>query len=291
MDIQKIAGLLGLMVGLLWLSISLEQRWSTESEHTKQENINLTLRQVADRMYRLCGDSTSQIPAVRRRGTSNYSVKLTSHLVYDSLPRLLERSLRQHGISDRYTVTIRPCDSEEILLGYISADVQSGVVACTGRDIERNCQELTVSFLPVGKASVLPLIASLLLIAIGGWFVYQYRSPALQPVAKAPIPADRLVTIGQSQYDPHNLSITVLGKSQQLTYRENKLLGYFIDHANQVLTREALQSHVWEDEGVIVGRSLDVFISRLRKLLKPDEQLRITNIHGVGYKLEVGSGV
>jgi DNA-binding winged helix-turn-helix (wHTH) protein len=44
---------------------------------------------------------------------------------------------------------------------------------------------------------------------------------------------------------------------------------------------------VWEDNGVFVGRSLDTFISRLRKILKPDSTIQLTNVHGVGYKLEI----
>ena len=56
---------------------------------------------------------------------------------------------------------------------------------------------------------------------------------------------------------------------------------------NQVLKREDIQDAIWSEEGVIVGRSLDVFISRLRKILRKDERLAIKNIHGVGYRLEI----
>ena len=58
-------------------------------------------------------------------------------------------------------------------------------------------------------------------------------------------------------------------------------------HPNEVLSRDTLIAKVWEDEGVIVGRSLDVFISRLRKLLKGDDSVQIKTVHGVGYRLEV----
>jgi DNA-binding response OmpR family regulator len=51
--------------------------------------------------------------------------------------------------------------------------------------------------------------------------------------------------------------------------------------------RDLILKSVWEDNGYFVARSLDVFISRLRKYLKPDDSLRIVNVHGVGYKLEV----
>jgi len=58
-------------------------------------------------------------------------------------------------------------------------------------------------------------------------------------------------------------------------------------HQQQILEREKIVAKVWGEEGVIVGRSLDVFISRLRKILKEDTRLEIKNVHGVGYKLLV----
>jgi DNA-binding response OmpR family regulator len=53
------------------------------------------------------------------------------------------------------------------------------------------------------------------------------------------------------------------------------------------MLRETLMQKVWIDEGVITGRSLDMFVSKLRKKLSPDPELRITNVHGKGYKLEI----
>jgi DNA-binding response OmpR family regulator len=52
--------------------------------------------------------------------------------------------------------------------------------------------------------------------------------------------------------------------------------------------RSRIQKEIWEDEGVIVGRSLDVFISKLRKKLELDERVKIVVIRGMGYRLEVG---
>ena len=58
-------------------------------------------------------------------------------------------------------------------------------------------------------------------------------------------------------------------------------------HQDQVLTRELVLNMVWGDDTYFLGRSLDVFISRLRKYLKLDENVRIVNVHGVGFKLQV----
>jgi DNA-binding response OmpR family regulator len=58
---------------------------------------------------------------------------------------------------------------------------------------------------------------------------------------------------------------------------------------NEAIERNRLQKEIWEDEGVIVGRSLDMFISKLRKKLEPDPTIKIAVIRGKGYKLEISS--
>jgi hypothetical protein len=72
-----------------------------------------------------------------------------------------------------------------------------------------------------------------------------------------------------------------------LSKKECELLAIFVAHPNQIIKREDLMKQVWEDNGVFVGRSLDTYISKLRKKLQTDESIKLTNVHGVGYKLEV----
>jgi len=73
----------------------------------------------------------------------------------------------------------------------------------------------------------------------------------------------------------------------ELTNKEAKLLRMFCIHQNKVIERDIIQKAIWEDEGYFVGRSLDVFISRLRKIFKDEPTVNIQTIHGIGYKLEV----
>ena len=72
-----------------------------------------------------------------------------------------------------------------------------------------------------------------------------------------------------------------------LSKKECELLALFVARPNQIIKRDELSKKVWEDQGVIVGRSLDTYISKLRKILKDDDSIKLSNIHGVGYKLEV----
>ncbi|MEP7258356.1 MAG: helix-turn-helix domain-containing protein [Flavitalea sp.] len=73
--------------------------------------------------------------------------------------------------------------------------------------------------------------------------------------------------------------------ADDLTEKETKLLAIFSSHLNKMISRSQLLKEGWEDEGVITGRSLDVFISRLRKKLQHDSSVSLINYHGQGYKL------
>ena len=75
-----------------------------------------------------------------------------------------------------------------------------------------------------------------------------------------------------------------------LTDKECRILTSLNRNIGQLTLREELIQEVWTDEGVITGRSLDMFVSKLRKKLSSDPELRITNVNGKGYKLEI-SGV
>lgn len=99
---------------------------------------------------------------------------------------------------------------------------------------------------------------------------------------------DKLVIrFGNSILDTTNQCLIIGTERIDLTYREGKLLKVFCMNKNKLLERHFITQTVWEDEGIIVGRSVDVFISRLRKLLKNDPLVKITNVHSVGYRFDV----
>jgi two-component system, OmpR family, response regulator len=96
-----------------------------------------------------------------------------------------------------------------------------------------------------------------------------------------------LFTLGKLNCDFSNQQIRFDDHTIELTNKEAKLLRLFCANLNNVITRDTIQKAIWEDEGYFVGRSMDVFISRLRKLIKDDPAVSILNVHGVGYKLQV----
>ncbi|MEI6456592.1 MAG: response regulator transcription factor [bacterium] len=94
--------------------------------------------------------------------------------------------------------------------------------------------------------------------------------------------------LGSFEFDVANQSLKRGNQVQQLTYRESVLLTLLLDYKDTILPREEILLKVWGNDHFFSSRSLDVFISRLRKLLKTDPDIRIENIHNVGYRLRSG---
>ncbi|MCZ4223450.1 winged helix-turn-helix domain-containing protein [Pedobacter rhodius] len=88
-------------------------------------------------------------------------------------------------------------------------------------------------------------------------------------------------------FDANNRKLIQNGNTTDLTGTETRILLIFALSPNETIARSRLQKEVWEDEGVIVGRSLDMFISKLRKKLEADPNIKIVVVRGKGYKLEV----
>ncbi len=93
--------------------------------------------------------------------------------------------------------------------------------------------------------------------------------------------------LGSYEFDYKNLQLSNNGDSNTLTQREADLLRLFLEQPNQVIKRSNILEKLWGEDDYFLGRSLDVFISRLRKYLKNDESLKIENIHGVGFRLKM----
>lgn len=94
-----------------------------------------------------------------------------------------------------------------------------------------------------------------------------------------------LIQLGNYQFHYSNLTLSDDQKEEKrLTQREADLLKYLYDNRNRVLKRAEILTAIWGEDDYFLGRSLDVFISRLRKYLGQDETLKIENIHGVGFE-------
>ncbi|GIV33860.1 MAG: transcriptional regulatory protein RprY [Chitinophagales bacterium] len=99
--------------------------------------------------------------------------------------------------------------------------------------------------------------------------------------------AKNTFTIGKFTFDYPTQTLTFNGNTKKLTTKEAELLKLLCLNANQILEREIALKLVWGNDNYFTGRSMDVYITKLRKYLKDDPTLEIMNIHGIGYKLRV----
>lgn len=95
-----------------------------------------------------------------------------------------------------------------------------------------------------------------------------------------------LHVMGKYVFDTKNLKLTCDDCDTELTQREADLLKLLLQHKNNVVPRDKILIELWGDDDYFKGRSLDVFITRLRKNLQSDPAIRLVNVHGVGFRLE-----
>lgn len=93
--------------------------------------------------------------------------------------------------------------------------------------------------------------------------------------------------IGKLRYQPELRLLHTDSEVKKLTTKENQLLQLLVKNQNEVLDRRATLRAVWGDDNYFNGRSMDVYIAKLRKMLKDDERIEIMNVHGKGFKLIV----
>ena len=287
------------LLALSILAIGLFAGLSGKKEKTQTyfpEKVNLALRRTAHHLLAQSGDSTSLIPPVIQGiEPGSWIIRLERPFEYLALPGLLQESFDLHGITTEYDVMLLNCENDELLLGYNKRDfTEQNDPPCGTREQNGHCYNIQVTFAGTANQSssmgwllwtTLPAMFAL------GYFLYRnlkkQPDPAVPPESQDEKAKSPVIMLGHSVLDAANQSLTVAGVRHELTYREAKLLQLFFRHPNQLLERDFILQNVWADEGILVGRSVDMFVSRLRKLLRTDDSLRIATVHGVGYRLEL----
>ncbi len=99
--------------------------------------------------------------------------------------------------------------------------------------------------------------------------------------------ASSKIQIGNFVFLPDDLSLSINGDTRSLTLKEAELIRFLAENINKVLSRNEILLKVWGSDDYFLGRSLDVFISRLRKYFKADPSVKITNLHGIGFRFSV----
>ena len=270
----------------------------------EEGHILVSLRMIGHQMLLNASDSTSRVLPIEKDG-DRYEISFASDFKIDPgyLVVLIDSVVKESGIAENYLVEIEDCDSSVVVYSYeIGNALQSAYVPCLGRPLPVGCYTMAFTILdfihlePIQSIAkietIVPVVseqkgvdysemtiitvAVLLLIGISVYF--KKRSGKAEP-------SSNLITLGAYQFDTRNMELLYKGEVIELTSKESDLLLLLHTSANSTLERELILKAVWGDDGDYVGRTLDVFISKLRKKLEGDTSLKIVNVRGVGYKL------
>lgn len=254
------------------------------------ESVKIALREVGNQLLLSNGDSISLVLPVKEINTLKFSLTFEKQLELkpNTLVDIVKSVFEKSSLSKNYRVEVLRCSDHEVEYSYeINELEEQTIIPCAGRDLPKSCYIIEVKFLEKSsKISIVKIILyGLLLIAflLGMNLVF----PKNKLLKDRTNRLENAINIGSFQFYPEQHKLIQKAIEIALSKKECELLEIFVANANQIVTREALNKKVWEDNGVIVGRSLDTYISKLRKKLQQDNSIKLTNVHGIGYKLEV----
>nr|WP_121271366.1 winged helix-turn-helix domain-containing protein [Pedobacter schmidteae] len=249
----------------------------------------ILLRRIGHELLLQSGDSTSRVLPIEKVAKNEYLIRFEKDLTFqpDSLVNTTQRLLAKDPLAGDYVVSIRKCGSTGVAYGFaISNNKKDDIIACYGRVQPIACYMISIKFKPEGITIAGYLVGGLPFLAFLGFILL--RSAKTRSVLNNGQLTHKF-TLGSIMFDAQERQLFINKGTIDLTATETRLLRIFASSPNETIQRSRLQKEIWEDEGVIVGRSLDMFISKLRKKLEPDPHINIIVIRGKGYKLEISS--
>ena len=280
--------LCGLLILLLLCGIcaAFSMIGNNDFDITRRE---VLLRRIGDELLTQSGDSTSRVLPVEKISENEYRIRFEKELTFqtDSIVNTTRRLLAKDPLTNDYVVNVLNCGNATVAYGFaISGNKKDDIVACKGRKQPTACYMISIKFKPTGISTAKNgyLMGSLTLLALVGFvFLKSVKPRNASPKGQF----TKTFTLGSVLFHAQERQLVINKKTIDLTGTETRLLLIFALSPNQIIERSRLQKEIWEDEGVIVGRSLDMFISKLRKKLEPDPDIAIVVIRGKGYKLEI----
>ena len=257
-----------------------------------EERIEVALRMIGHQVLLSSGDSTSRVLPIKKED-EKYRVTFDAEFGFnpDTLVVTIGRVFTDAHFKTSYILSVEECADQEVVYSYQIGTIDDpDIVPCRSRDIPIGCYSLlftlleTPSAFPEGETAQVnnQLIALIIVLMLGAILVLlkQRHQKREDP---------NIIALGDYRFDKRNTELQFKEERIELTSKEADLLLLLFDAANTTITREIILNKVWGDAGDYVGRTLDVFISKLRKKLEADPKVKIVNIRGVGYKLVIAS--
>ncbi|MRX67269.1 Transcriptional regulatory protein, C terminal [Flavobacterium resistens] len=282
------------VLGLLFLSFicvicaAFSGKDSDDFDYARRE---ILLRRIGHEILLQSGDSISRVLPVKKIAENEYLISFENDFTFqpDSLMAATSRFLDNSPFGSNYIVKVLNCNDSSIAYGYaISKNKKDNIIACIGRKQPKACYMINIKFESTSINIVKNgyLLGGLSFLGFLGFILLRSFKP--QKALSYNEHKDSIV-LGSALFDAMNKKLFVNGKPIDLTGTETRLLLIFALSPNEIIEKNRIQKEIWEDEGVIVGRSLDMFISKLRKKLEFDPNLKIVVVRGKGYRLEISA--
>lgn len=256
----------------------------------------VVMRNIGHEILLSSGDNSSRVLPVHETDGNQYHIRFERSLQFtpDSIVRIIGQAVEKNNLPADYIVNVVESQKNQVIFGFaILQTEQTNLVPCKGRKQPKARYSIIITFRDtalstlhkdyiVGAGSGL---TALLLIFLRLTISYRQKR-SVSSLGKTPLVTGNIIPIGNYEFHSDNQYLEYDKEQIDLSDKESKLLSILARKLNEMVERGELQK-VWEDEGVIVGRSLDMFISKLRKKLENDPRVRLVNVHGKGYKLEI----
>ena len=249
----------------------------------------LVIRKIGHSLLLQVGDSSSRVLPIKPVDEATFELTFETpfSFVPDSLVSIVRSQLAEHHLPADYVVQVVESSSQDIVYGFAIGPDQADIIPCKGRVQPHGHYTVQIAFTNSNaskRATESYFLFFLALASLGSIaFVGKAWVRRQKPGQGFEQPA---VLVGSYRFEEKQGILSNDIETITLSAKETKLLRIFAAEPNSLIERDRLLKEVWEDEGVFTGRSLDMFISKLRKKLKNDTSLRLTNVRGKGYTLE-----
>jgi DNA-binding winged helix-turn-helix (wHTH) protein/cbb3-type cytochrome oxidase subunit 3 len=249
----------------------------------------ILLRKIGHELLLQSGDSTSRVLPLKKISENEYQIRFENDFSFqpDSLVNITNRLLDKDQFTTFYIVNVLDCGNSSVVYGYaISKNKKDDIVTCIGRTQPKSCYIINIKFKPTEIITTKNkyLLSSLSFLAFAG-FIFFKSVKSRKTLAENK--NKDIYNLGAVLFDVRNRKLIINENTIDLTVTETRVLLIFASSPNKTVERNRLQKEIWEDDGVIVGRSLDMFISKLRKKLECDPNINIVVVRSKGYKLEI----
>ncbi|MGX1928153.1 helix-turn-helix domain-containing protein [Flagellimonas sp. 2504JD4-2] len=275
---------------LVVLSLLISSYSANGKDEAFSSLVKVALRNTGNSLLLQSNDSTSLVLPVTESPKNNFQLSFQTELAItpDSLVSAINKNFTALDLPNEYLVEVIDCSSSEVSYSYsVSNNEEKNIIPCKGRNLPLRCYMVHVSFEKSAALMGLNFGASwyaLVLLGIMGMGLLYWTKKKQEYKIYDALSFE---TIGEYKFFKDQNELVKNNLQIQLTSKESEVLQILNNNQNQVVKRDFLLKEIWEDKGVFVGRSLDTFISKLRKKFKDDTGINIINVHGVGYKLEI----